>query len=417
MKCTSHVLLIGLLLAALRVCAQDSAAEPSLNVLRAPSSPAATMLGISESAIERPSDPADFAASVQTATDQFSMFPSSYAVDLAPGWLFLGDKLVFGDPANKKVGENLLQSGVLSLGTTTTEDNADTGLSNTQVAVGIKASVFRGHKFHSETKKRLEELRKVMQQRNSTLFDEAERVFRQDSILLQKDDERKNYVKNLRQEGLSMDEVRATKKFQQLTDAIVDRKQVIRDSLSGQKRHTAYEAQIIEQVEQLQIKRVGFKMDVHFGMVMDFPGQKTTDMAVSRWGGWLTMGYECEKNFVALGIARMLLNPDQAFADDDGMIDQENLLTFDAGARMIYSSMNKFSASGEFLYRSILNQDQLDPSYRLAFNASYEVAKNKLLTFSIGRDFDGTVEKGGNVFAAINAVLGFGSNRNIPLGN
>jgi len=46
-------------------------------------------------------------------------------------------------------------------------------------------------------------------------------------------------------------------------------------------------------------------------------------------------------------------------------------------------------------------------------NTSYDLGDNKIITFNLGRDFDGTVTKDGNLVAALNLVLGLGSVRNI----
>jgi len=55
----------------------------------------------------------------------------------------------------------------------------------------------------------------------------------------------------------------------------------------------------------------------------------------------------------------------------------------------------------------------LDPSWRLVLSTEYEVAKNRKVTFSFGRNFDGAISKGGNLIAAINFIAGFGGERKV----
>src|ERR1043165_4185912 len=69
--------------------------DSSLNILKAPTSPAANMLGISPSDVQRPTDPSAFMLSIQDASHDFSALPKSYAVDIAPAWLFGGHKITY----------------------------------------------------------------------------------------------------------------------------------------------------------------------------------------------------------------------------------------------------------------------------------------------------------------------------------
>jgi hypothetical protein len=47
----------------------------------------------------------------------------------------------------------------------------------------------------------------------------------------------------------------------------------------------------------------------------------------------------------------------------------------------------------------------------MLFNADYALFKNQKLTFSFGRDFDGTISKDGNLIAALTLIAGFGNKR------
>ena len=48
---------------------------------------------------------------------------------------------------------------------------------------------------------------------------------------------------------------------------------------------------------------------------------------------------------------------------------------------------------------------------RFTLNLGYEIFKNKLVTFNLGKDFDKNFETGGNLIATLNLILGFGSMR------
>ena len=46
-------------------------------------------------------------------------------------------------------------------------------------------------------------------------------------------------------------------------------------------------------------------------------------------------------------------------------------------------------------------------------NADYDPGTIRKFTFAFGRDFDGTISKGGNLVAMINQIAGFGGDRKI----
>ncbi|HRG24469.1 MAG TPA: hypothetical protein PLL23_08755, partial [Chitinophagaceae bacterium] len=120
------------------------------------------------------------------------------------------------------------------------------------------------------------------------------------------------------------------------------------------------------------------------------------------------------KGISSLFILRYLYNPTTLFAGPSGLLKGGKLSTFDMGGRFLLDvSREKFVLSAEALYRSILGSSTVDPSWRLVMNAEYDLGSNRKLTFAFGRDFDGTISKGGNLVAMINLIAGFGGDRKI----
>ena len=172
------------------------------------------------------------------------------------------------------------------------------------------------------------------------------------------------------------------------------------------------EADNLKKIAQnIDFARHGWKIDIAGGMSANYPDLQFNNGKISKGGGWITWGYETEKGFSALSILRYLYNPDQIFADDKHVLMQDNLSTFDAGLRILYDNHEKFTFSGEYIYRSVLQKTNVNPTWRYTINADYKVGKNKLLTLAVGRDYDGTFNKDGNLIAALNLLLGFGNNR------
>ena len=168
----------------------------------------------------------------------------------------------------------------------------------------------------------------------------------------------------------------------------------------------------------LKITRKGPFLDFATGLVLDFPDDRFDNSRVAKAGAWLTGGYENgAKGLSVLGIGRYLYQPDKIFADDSGKIKSKNISTLDGGARLAYTgAQGKFSVSAEAIYRSVLNDNVIKPSWRFTFNAEYSVGFNQKLTFALGRNFNGTITKNGNLIAALNFIKGFGGT-NKKIGN
>jgi hypothetical protein len=67
----------------------------------------------------------------------------------------------------------------------------------------------------------------------------------------------------------------------------------------------------------------------------------------------------------------------------------------------------------EAIYRSVLQENTIDPNWRLVFSAEYDVGMNQKLSFSFGRNFDRTISRGGNLMTALNFIKGFGNKRRL----
>ena len=107
-----------------------------------------------------------------------------------------------------------------------------------------------------------------------------------------------------------------------------------------------------------------------------------------------------------------LYNPERIFALDNSTNKFNSVATFDTGFRYILGeSQAKLNASLEAVYRSYFTESEADNSWRLMFNIDYAILKNQKLTFSFGKNYDGTTTKDGNLIAALGMVFGFGNKR------
>lgn len=131
----------------------------TLDQLRAPSSPGSVLLGVAESDIQRPTDPVEFSATLQQASNDYTQLPKNFAVDIAP-WLIWGkpksareilglDKSYAAPKENwSDLGTNLVRTFTLSIAVKDLSGSADAEEAivqeQPQTGIGFKCSLFRG---------------------------------------------------------------------------------------------------------------------------------------------------------------------------------------------------------------------------------------------------------------------------------
>lgn len=384
--------------------AQDDPAPVSLDLLRAPVSPAANLLGISPSQIDKPSDPAAFMASINTASNNFSGLPTSYAVDLAPAWLFAGRRITLEDYLSQKAGKTIPQSLVVSLATHTVAGMADTMPDVTRFSAGVHISLLRGH-ASEESREKLDRLGESL--RNlSAGFDKA-----LDS--LRKADPAYVYLDSMLMATLLHGDLTFEQK-EDITRSIREAMAQADERMTKELRETLKEEfeSARTAAEEVRIERYGFKLDLWGAMAWDFPGMNFNRGQGSAAALWATGGYECPCGFSALGIVRYIYQRALPYPGDQGLIKYMNTEAVDAGLRLIYAQPGtRFSGGMESLFRQKVNIQDDPFSWRFTVNAEYEVGRNKKLSLSFGKDFDGTLTGDSDLIMALNFLMGFGTGK------
>jgi hypothetical protein len=385
----------------------------SLDLLTAPTSVAFNLLGVSQSDIERPTDLTSFALSIRNATNNFTRFPSNYAGEFAPGWLSRKSNLTLNKFNSKKFGDVFWQTFSVSFGYSkqdAEEKESDDPGAFTRTGIGFKFSFVRPT-WTGETEKAY---RDIVSLQTKILHDVT--LNRRD--IQHNDGELQRLEAMRRSTGADTTIVRPVKivLMHELDQLITARKQAINDSIDKVVfEDDANYKSLTVKASSFKVERIGPFLDFSSGMVVDFPEEKFSNATVSKAGAWLTGGYEGGNKVVSvLGIVRYLFQPDKIFADDAGLLKSDNISTLDGGARLVIKgARGRFNASTEAIYRSVLNTNTIDPSWRLVFNAEYDIGMNKKLTFAFGKQFDRTITKGGNLITALNFITGFGNKRKL----
>jgi hypothetical protein len=385
--------------------AQENEEEIKINFLKAPSSPGASILGFSPSEIQTPTDPSAFMLSFQNSTNSFTSLPKSFAVDIAPFWFFNGKNQKYSEFKSNKLTSNLKQSFVISVAYRDSSNKISSYSKNSFIGFGAKVSLFRGR-----------------EEKISSFFKIVDKL---DSLYTLEVD--KNPKLLLINKSLdSWESQKDTISFEEMSKQAILLEEYLKEQFYVKNKDLYLgNKQTKNEIESSESLRTGFKWDIAGGFSYRYPDNNYSKALTYKGGMWSTLGYDWKSkygkgNWSVLNITRLLKNPDQPWADTEGILKGvANVSTFDFGfkASFLKENTNTYSASLELLYRSILNNSQqmnkIEPSYKLAFNGNYEINKNMVLTLGIGRDFDGSILKDGNVFAFLNLITAFGSGTKI----
>lgn len=398
--------LIVLCLTFLSAHAQD---EIKFDGLKAPSSPAFNLLGISPSSIDRPVDLTSFAVSVQNATSDFSSIPNNYAMEFLPFTLFGKNPMTTKELAQENFKDVFKQTFLISVGVANElNDELATAPKLTKIGVGLKFSFIRPA-FNDSTVKRLADLNTVQGKITKLIARNLNEIQKKDTLIKKYEALRKQI------ESSELPELDKTKQLLEVTKLLQMRRtelyiEVNQEINESREKNELLELEVREKAKALNFKRSGAFLDFAMGSVVDFKDETFNRSQLSKAGAWLTGGW-IKESWDILLITRYLYQPDKLLADDTGLLPTENVSSLDGGFRAVYKTLQKqqLSLSAEGLYRSVLESDSLKPSWRLVGNASYDFGSNRIVTFSLGKDFDHTFIKEDNLVATLNFIIGFGN--------
>ncbi|MFQ5552081.1 MAG: hypothetical protein ACE5FJ_12680 [Gemmatimonadales bacterium] len=370
---------IGIVLVLTIVHASPAAAQQSRGVdltrLRTPASPAFVLLGVEPASIARPSTPAGLAVSLLNGSDNFSVLPRDFALELSPYWLFGHRTLTWRDDRTRTVMESIQRTMSVSVAT------ADLGMEAapiTGLALGFRAAVVSG-----------------------TLSDSAvaglnalERGLAETSAEI---------ARSLRQRKEDLDAELAAQLANARTPAEVEtlvreHERRVQELLDAEERVAAALAAVDSRHGDLTLERVGFHLEAAAALMWNVPSAAVDSAALDSWGVWITPGYDFG-DMAVLTVARLLVGRN---ADFD---------RFDLGVRVNYENPD-YVVFAEYVRREFLEHESpvggvltIPPGsqYRLTGNLEYRLRNNIWLTGTFGKDFDSAGE--GSVLAQMGFSL------------
>jgi hypothetical protein len=412
MKTKKYVALLAICLTHL-VRSQDDGVK--LNQMMAPSSPAFNLLGISPETIERPTNPTDFALSLNNASQNLSIIPSNYALEIAPFLLMNKKSLRWEDFVGNKPKYNVPQTAMLSIGTATSISKVDSSTIS-QIAVGWKISIFRG-KTSDDYVHWKASIDSVLKKQNNDQRAVLEELKAQDIIY-------QLLLKNAKDTTKTFEE---KKTFRKAADdwsrTVLEPK--TREKSGPEKGDSIRNAFISKMAKRTDFIRTGWKLDAAAGIILDFPSNKYENGRTSKAAFWLTGGYDDPEKNSYLGTLRVNAGYFTTVLNDSGKVIpfvNTHIVTFDAGAKLIHNLSEKCYLTGEVIVRAPLdigNKKVFEDNHiglpkkteRWTVAINYNVGNNQNISFTFGRNFSGNFENKNSLIAFLTYMIGIGSKR------
>ncbi|WP_299112159.1 hypothetical protein [uncultured Winogradskyella sp.] len=417
-----------------------------LTELKAPSSPAFTILGVQPTEIARPTT---FDAFKANLFDNFSdengfSIPQNLALEFSPYWLFNHKNLTFDkllDPSLNSVWTNIARNSSISIATMDIENQIEDDMvsSGTRLGIGYRTLILSGSPSNKNKEKlqqallALKEVRLTMVSAINVIqtlafdpgykdFDkfledipsEIEKLFNSKGL--------NSTVKERIRQTVDKDIVAPLKKYN--INSPLDTQSKLQTYINGtlvaqvltkKKSDIQSKAKAVEDLVDINNNNYkGFFLEFATALTLDFNNNKFDNSSLPKWGFWLTPSYRTEsEKFEFLGVLRFIKNE---------IIDNVESDNFDVGAKLVFEK-DKLSFSGEFIKRfqylelmdnsgNLESKDDL----KAVLNIEYKLADNILITYTFGEDFNVNTESDGNVISTVGLSYNIGgSTKNIKL--
>lgn len=390
--------------------------EIAINSLSAPASPGSILLGVNPADIQKPTDLTGLMVSLRNATDNFTQLPVSFAIDIAPGWLFNNKKISYADFISNK--KSFLQTLTFSYAQIAQKDENYNGLKQ---GIGFSFSLIRPAIKDSVYLQKISSINqhlKLLLNANDSLL----KIKKGSNALYQqletqiKDFQNKLIAIESKDNPTLDDTVAAASIESQILLVLALKDELDNKLIESVKKET--DEMHYSEIESLKILsesitpvRKGFFVTIAGGTLARYDDFKAGNAGLTNTALWLTTGWDGNSKdnkgnatFSVLMLSRFIYdNADEWYKAGN----TKRYNTFDNGLRLAYTSSNqKFLLSAEAISRKLFNTSSSSFVYKYLLNAQWAVGFNQVLTFSYGRDFNNHITKDGNVIGYLNFVQG-----------
>ena len=420
----------------------------SLEDLQAPSMPAATMIGSQVNEIARPKSLKALETSLlnnfMDSTNKF-VIPDGYALEVNPFMLTKRRGFNYEDYLENDI-KNFVRNISVSLASTNSFLVNDSVKTN-GLGFGIRSILYNGKVDDELREKYLKSINKAgeMRSMNANLAswteDFTDSVKNANKPLVFEDYKKYMVDKMNGDKGLSSEEVYFIGIIDDLPNTTsLDNLTSVADSIYKVKRRHIELENLTSLMEDVKMKRYGFRVDFNAAMGLSFPTNDFYQSYVPKYGAWLSASYripaktkeskskslnwkESDKKATPFEIIGMLrvINVNGKFVNSFQPIDTlsfEPGYYFDAGLRLNID-YNKFSVGFEYIYRqnrskeSVIVDDLeysrtiLNDGYKFNLNLNYNIKDNIVLSYNLGKNYniDGS---SGDLISGFTLNLGIG---------
>jgi hypothetical protein len=415
----------NLRLVTLLICtalAADVAAQTTVNDLKAPSSPAVTILGTSPTAIERPDTPQAVVFNLASSIADAGGIPQNYAMQVAPYWLRSQPDLLFESYIRPTIAQSIARSFAVSVATAdwtrgTGKSAEDLG---SRLAVGFGTVIIPG-----ELDPAYDTIAKGIQTDNLALIDlikakrDAPLAAEPRLIPLRTAAAEQRKVFEAAKEVDAL--VRAYVRLSETEGAIARiNADVARAVADLDTQITKLQASIVKRtldLQKLNVKRLGLALSAAGAWSGRAPNDVIGRTASERVGFWITPSYKTKvgaasdasdeaalssRALTALGVVRYLSDR------TDGS------KAWDVGGRLVFEISGSIAVSGEAVGRWDNGTSTDEKTWRAVGIVETKLADNAYLFASFGRDFT-EEEQERSLVSIIGINFGFGKKPTVKL--
>ena len=381
--------------------AEPAAYDVAVDDLRAPTSPAFSILGVTPASVDRPQNAKALTLNLLSAANSGDGLPKNYALEITPYWFASHPNLTFSEYYSQSAGLSILRT--LSISVATAPITPKAPADGTKVALGVRTMVVPGHA-------------------NALLAQLRSELLAADKILL-------GGLRGL--DGLRHERARAAARLAVVTDAARRSRleQLIKEddakiealekaeaaantpeAIATREKARADARALTARIRELDGQRDGFMLAIAAGQVWGFPGDSASDGSRTTAGVWATPSYrirpcelskddqlDCQSSVDLIGVLRYL-------SDRTNKSDPSR---WDIGGRFAWQINKPLALSIEAVRRNRpITLPSAAATHRTVMLAEYRVSDGTLVFASFGKDFDNADHKTLVTLIGLNFGLG-----------
>jgi hypothetical protein len=343
---------------------------PEVDDLKAPSTPAVTVLDASPASIERPDNPRAFIVNLASQIARDGGTPSNYGVAFTPYWMRWHPRLTFDAYARPTLTQRVVRTLSVSLASAdwTTGEGAGKQDLGSRVALGFSTVPYQGamdpsvFDLKSQLEANLLALSRAIEARETAPLVAAMKARR---------DERAGRLRA----AATPDELEAAFRAFNESDAALTALTAAMDK--DVEALQTERAELAKKIQELDTDRYGARLGIAGAWSWAIKDDALAETTRDRRAIWITPSYR-SRALEIVGVARYLREPDEAPDVDAG--------AWDIGSRLVWQMHGDLAISGEAVKR-LWRSDSRADTHRLAAVFEAKLGKGSYLFAALGRDY------------------------------